>query len=112
MKYRPITDLTDDEVKQIVNEIYEPDSFIKIVRKTDYDEILVIVCDSDGWREHIHLRDPFKHGYGFQYDNCTYDYDYDEHEKMFEQFCIAKGVCHLLKNNPYLEAENEIQTNN
>ena len=118
MKYRPITDLTDDEVKQIVDEIFKPKRIFKITRRKRAKEIEVSIktdwCfyDDDGKKkvyedtEYVTLKDPFLTNGGIETDKNTYDFDSAKHDFMFKQFCLAKGVCCLLKDNPYMEAEN------
>ena len=116
MKYKPITDLTDDEVRQIVTEIIKPIKISRIVRRKRAKEIEVSVktdwsyTDDYGRKriytttEYVTLKDPFCTDGGIEIDKNTYDFDSAKHNFMFKQFCLAKGVCHLLKDNPYLEA--------
>lgn len=118
MKYRPITDLSDNEVKQIVTEIFEPKKISKIIRRKRAKEIEVSIktdwsfYDDDGKEkiyedtEYVTLKDPFCVDGGIETDKNTYDFDSGKHSFLFKQFCLAKGVCYFLKNNPYLEAEN------
>lgn len=122
MKYKPITDLTDREVRRIIKDVVDPEKIGEIVRRKEEQEIEVAVKtgsfysykDSNGRRKtelatnYVILKDPFSsdedEGISFKdrYDPFTLKQYY-----QYMQFCFAKGVCGLLKDNPYLEVEDE-----
>ena len=114
MQYRKITDLTDDEIEFIVFEIYKPEKITRIIRKPRKEEVVVKVktqwhyTDDNGKdvyyldTEELILRDPFKNHDGFEYDHNTYSFNAYEEQEKFKKYCLAKGVCYLLKNNIYL----------
>jgi len=114
MQYQKITDLTDDEVRFIINEIYRPEKITRIIRKKRKEEVIVRVktrwhtTDDDGKdvyyldTEELTLKDPFRNRIGLEYDQSTYSFSFDKDQEKFKQFCLAKGICYLLKDNPYM----------
>lgn len=115
MEYKNITDLNDIEIMFIVNEVYKPEKITKIIRKIKKKEVIVTVktqwhtTDDNGKdiyyldSETLTLRDPFATEDGFGYDPNTYSFNSSEEQEKFKKYCLAKGVCYLLQNNPYLK---------
>lgn len=118
MKYRKITELTDDEIKFIVNEIYKPEKITRIIRLKREDIVRVRVktrwhtTDDDGKdiyyldSEELTFRDPFRYRNAFESDSNAYGFCYCDNYEKYKKYCLAKGVCYLLKDNPYLEVNN------
>lgn len=103
MKYRPITKLTNREITEAMNKFFDIDeNEILGIRRVDdcySSQVKVKIGLNDADAVWTALRDPF--------DSCPYFGDKKKRYQYF-QWCIAKGVCCWLKDNPYLEAENEI----
>ena len=107
MKYRDFLTLTDDEIRFIVQEIFDPVKIENIQRDAECREI---VCDitTDGWSDgetesfpimdELILREPSAMSCGI----CV-DFSIDASEKKkWRQFCIAKGCHPDFKDNPFL----------
>lgn len=107
--YRPITDLTDEEVTYIVNELLAPQSITEINRTTILNEpsieVTYTVLYGDEHEtfeapESVTLQDPFDNdGEGIASNDDTIPW---ETQVEFQKYCLAKGVCILLKKNKYL----------
>lgn len=114
IKYRKITELTYNEIKEIINDIFKPINIIGIF----YNDNSVSVAIETNWEyydsdsnkkiilineEDITLTDPFvSDGLATEFE---YSFTYDEIIR-YKKFCLAKGVCELyLTDNPYLENE-------
>ena len=103
--FRELTDLTDDEVKQIINDLFNPIS-IDDISRCGYDEILVLFTWK--WNDEI-IEDEIRMGVpnindgGLSADFTLNAKDYIR----YNQFLLAKGVNSYLKNNPYLEVHDE-----
>jgi len=117
--YKKFTDLSKDEIKQIVTDIFHPKKVTNIethkeeITCTIYtewesrDEETTLIADT------LTLRNPFKYGedaidIGFSVNGSDY--------LKLKQFCFAKGIFHenWVKDNPYLQEEEksiERQTN-
>ena len=114
MKYRKITELTDDEIKFIVDKICKPEKICRIIRYKRKQEVVVKIKtewhseDENGKdeitydTEYVTLTDPFIKD-GYEPDSNTYDFRYWDNQNEFKKFCLAKGVCEYLKDNEYLE---------
>lgn len=101
LKYRKLTDLTDEEIKFAINDIIHPESIGEIVRDGEYDTIDIDVTTDWGedgeallvedtlTLEHNTIRTPW--------------YSHDNEDFRWKQFLLAKGCNRLLKDNPYLE---------
>ena len=116
MEYREFLSLTDDEVKQIVTDIFSAKKVKNIKRSKKWDEITCKIytewetTDDDGKEvvelipDELTLCDPFKYGEDalqvqFQLNSSDYI--------QLKQFCIAKGILpDWVKNNPYIKKEN------
>ena len=105
-RFRQITDLTDDEIKQIITDLFKPIRIKEIDRWYTYQEVDVsFVWDWDGEKitDTVKLTAP-------TVDNCGIDADFsvnpDDCDK-YNKFLLAKGVNPLLQDNPYLEIVNE-----
>lgn len=105
MKYKPITDITDQEIEQLWKDIFQINKITFVKRKVDREE--VIVGFETTW------------GMGTEEDPCFdvedevtmwsdtfYPPDFQiEEEKVFyqyKQFMIAKGYSEYWKDNPYV----------
>ena len=103
LKYRKLTDLTDEEIKFAINDIIYPESIGEIERDTEYDTIDVDVTTDWGEGGEVSLVE----------DTLTLDhntihtpwYSYGNEDLRWKQFLLAKGCNRLLKDNPYLEVE-------
>ena len=116
MEYREFLSLTNDEVKQIVTDIFAPKKVTNIKRSKKWDEITCKIytewesTDDDGKKvvelipDELTLRDPFRYKQNalpVQFQLKTSDYI------QLKQFCIAKGILpDWVKNNPYKKEEN------
>ena len=112
MKYREFLSLTDDEIRQIVTDIFHPKKITCIKRNKTFQEITCKIymewgdpADEDGiytMADTLTLKDPFKNLSGaISVDFSVLGEDYHR----FKQFCFAKGISPWLKDNPYLETE-------
>ena len=114
MEYREFMSLTDDEIRQIVTDIFAPEK-ITCIQKHKRSE--TITCkiykkwgsadDEDGiltMADTIELREPF-----INLCNCiSVDFSLQpEAFRKYRQFCLAKGICPWLKDNPYLDEPGE-----
>jgi hypothetical protein len=105
-KYRPITDLTDDEIRFIVTEIFNPLEISDIRR--DEDAHCVSVTIKTEWTddESVYTIDDDVDLYEPNYGPCRIraDFGIDSSDILaLNQFCLARGCHPLLENNPYLE---------
>lgn len=106
-KYRRIIDLTDEEIRFIINDIFDPKVIENIQRDVVEDRI---TCDitTDGWNDgetayamtdELSLSMPSAVHSGIEIDFSVNP----EEILKWKQFCIAKGCNTLFKNNPYIE---------
>ncbi len=115
---RKFTDLTKDEIKFIVNEIFSPKKITNIkVHKKD-DEISCTIytewhtTDDDGKDvidvipDEIELRNPFDYGENAIW--AQFSLNHEDYSKL-KSFCYAKGIygasIEWLTNNPYMNMQ-------
>jgi len=113
-------DLTNEEVKQIVTDIFSCERVTNIKRDRKYDEITCniytewhstndkgedeydVVCDE------LTLKNPFD--YGEDAIHVDFSVRWDDY-KQLKQFCFAKGIygreIDFLFDNPYMEEKEE-----
>ena len=101
-RFRLITDLQDEEIRQVIKDLFNPIKIKEIDRWYTYQEVDVsFVWDWDGEKitDTVKLTVP-------TIDNCGIDADFsvnpDDCDK-YNKFLLAKGVNPLLQDNPYLE---------
>lgn len=113
MEYREFLSLTDEEVKQIVTDIFAAKKVMNIKRSKKWDEITCKIytewetTDDDGKEvielipDELTMCDPFKYNeealhVNFQLKSSDYI--------QLKQFCIAKGILpDWVKDNPYMK---------
>ena len=108
LKYRKFLDLTDDEIKFILTDIFHPVKIENINRSAAWDEITADIT-TDGWddfnggsrqmTDEITLSIPQTNNCGIQ---VNFSLDKEDILK-WKQFLLAKGCNYLLKDNPYLD---------
>ena len=112
IKYRKFVSMTDDEVRQIVTDIFHPKKItcIKLFffNDTATTEIYTEQNDEDAKNgkglitDMLTLRDPF------EWEGSSISTDFQKRGEDFvklKQFCLAKGMFRYLKDNPYLTEE-------
>ena len=116
-KKKSICDVTDYEIKQIVDDMFKTEK-ITCIRRHKRDDYVTCniyykwTCQDDGHDDstiscdEIELRDPDIAGWEAVYSS-GYPTDSSDVD-LLQQFCIAKGIIpEWLRNNPYLkEASN------
>lgn len=115
---RKFTDLSKDEIRQIVSDIFHPKKITNIETHKRDEEITCTIYtewesyDDDGKLEIdlipdiLILRNPFEYG-----DNAIhvgFSVGYNDYLKL-KQFCFAKGIFHedWVNDNPYLPKEDK-----
>lgn len=104
LKYREFLSLTDEEVRFILNEIFQPVKVENIKRDKEWNEITAEMT-TDGWGieedndETTEITDTIE----LTVDGMNVDFSLtDENVLKYQQFLLAKGCDERLKNNPYL----------
>ncbi len=108
------TDLTDEEVRQIVTDMFSPKKITNIKRSKRRDEITCTIYTEwasyeagreviDTIADEIELRNPFDYGKDAIWAQFNV---VDEDYTKLKQFCFAKGIygaaIKWLLNNPYM----------
>lgn len=99
--FRLITQLTDDEVKQIINDMFKPTKIIEISRDTTHQEVYVTfesIWGNDIVVDSVTLTMPSGDDNGIRADFSLNGEDY----LLYNQFLLAKGVNRYFRDNPYL----------
>ncbi len=113
MKYREFLSLTNDEIKQIVTDIFATKKVTNIRRSKKWDEITCTIhtewesTDDDGKEvvklipDELTLCDPFR--YGKDALHVQFQLRMSDYIKL-KQFCVAKGILpDWVKDNPYMK---------
>lgn len=111
-KYRDFMDITDDEIRQIVTDIFKPKKISCIKRSKKWEEITCkiytewepdegetkpdIICDE------LTIRDPWVNSSKSLEINFSVK---AEDILLLKKFCFAKGICPYLKENQYIKEE-------
>ncbi len=115
---RKFTDLSKDEIRQIVSDIFQPKKITNIeTHKRDEEITCTIYTEWESYDDNgnpeidlisdqLTLRNPFEYG-----DNAIhvgFSVRYDDYLKL-KQFCFAKGIFHedWVNDNPYLPKEDK-----
>ena len=120
MKARNLLDLTNEEVKQIVTDIFSCKKVTNIKRDKKYDEITCNIYtewhsvndkgedEYDTVCDELTLKNPFD--YGEDAIHVDFSVRRDDYKKL-KQFCFAKGIygqeIDFLFDNPYIEEKVE-----
>ena len=108
MKYRPITELTNEEIEFIVNEIFAPKEIENIERDEENHRISVDIGTEWGdENESFDITDTVEL-YEPCWNSCLISVDFSislKDELKWEQYCASKGCYPLFKNNPYLSKD-------
>ncbi len=109
MQYREFLSLTDEEIRQIVTDIFEPKKISCIQRHKRGEYISCKIYTEWFWdnesssqivADTLELRDPFKNGSSAIHVDFSLDpEDYD----ILKKFCFAKGIVPWAQDNPYLK---------
>lgn len=106
MKYRKLTDLTDEEVKFIVNEIVKPEKILLIERNLESNYITVLEIqkwqfeDDDGSISFYEDEDELM----LYESKLQADFSLTLEEKhLYLQYLLSKGCNYLFKDNPYIQ---------
>ncbi|WP_281740651.1 hypothetical protein [Holdemanella biformis] len=103
MQYREFLDLTDDEIKQIVTDIFAPVKIENIKRYKKWNSFTVDIT-TDGWGDGEGGTMEITDNIELTMDDISVDFHVEpEDEWKWKQFLLAKGCNELLKDNPYLE---------
>ncbi len=115
---KKLTDLSEKEIRQIVQDMFSPQEITNIVYDKEFDQIHCTIKAEfetldDGKRvvftasEDILLSNPFDSGE----DSILEDDDIVPYKErlMFKQFCFVKGIYEtdVITNNPYLQEEED-----
>lgn len=101
LKYRKLTDLTDEEIKFAINDIIQSVYIGEIKRDYKWDTIDVDVTID--WGEDG-KEDLITDTITLHYDKLSVPwYDHGNDNYKWRQFLLAKGCNELLNDNPYLE---------
>ena len=108
IKYREFLDLTDEEIRFILTEIFHPVSIGNIERDKEWNEFTVEMT-TGGWddgeggefeiEDEITLKMPTSRSCGLEVDFSLNSED----DLKWRQFLLAKGCDYRLKDNPYIE---------
>lgn len=101
LKYREFLDLTDEEIKFILTEIFNPVKIDNIQRDKDFDEITAEIT-TGGWDDG---EDTFEVTDEITLSMTGMEVDFSlcaEDKLKWRQFLLAKGCDYRLKDNPYL----------
>ena len=106
---RSFMDLTEQEVREIVTDMFCPKKITCFKKKANFFKMKVYVewetYDDDGKLvkrtigDDLELRDPWKYGT----DSVGVEYAEPQDTYKLKQFCFAKGICSFARNNPYLK---------
>lgn len=102
LKYRPITDLTDEEVTDIIRRLFSPTSIVSIDRRDTLSGVGISVRFRDECDDlcKVLLCDPFEDETdGIFSGDCEI---FGQRKSLYKKYCLAKGVCIYLKENPFL----------
>lgn len=105
--FRLINQLTDDEIKQIINDMFKPTKIIAISRDGSYPEVYVTfewLWGDDVLIDTVTLTMPNADDDGIKADFSLNAEDY----LLYNQFLLAKGVNKYLHNNPYLMEKKDV----
>lgn len=100
LKYRKLTDLTDEEIRTIVTDLFDPVEIGTIQRNSKYETIAVEITTA-GWGEDADMEiteEVELTTEQFFADMATNDEDLFR----YQQFLLAKGCDIRLKSNPYM----------
>lgn len=104
LKYREFLSLTDEEVRFILNEIFQPVKVENIKRDKEWNEITAEMT-TDGWGveedsdETTEITDVIE----LTVDGMNVDFSLTSEDILkYQQFLLAKGCDIRLKNNPYM----------
>jgi len=104
MKYKPITDMTDQEIEFLWKDIFQINKIISIERNIEENEIEVSFettwgdgTDDDPYFEMEDTITMYSDGFS------NVDFSINEEDKLkYRQYMIAKGYSMYWKNNPYV----------
>ena len=108
IQYREFLSLTDEEIKFILTEMFNPTKIENIERDKEWNEITVEIT-TGGWdngeegefemEDVITLKMPTNYSCGLEVDFSLTSED----KLKWSQFLLAKGCDYRLKDNPYME---------
>ena len=108
LQYREFLSLTDEEIKFILTEMFNPTKIVNIERDKEWNKITVEMT-TGGWddgeggefeiEDRITLKMPTVYDCGLEVDFSLTSED----KLKWEQFLLAKGCDYRLKDNPYME---------
>lgn len=108
LQYREFLSLTDEEIKFILTEMFNPTKIENIERDKEWNKITVEMT-TGGWDDgeggEFEIEDIITLKMPTVYD-CGLEVDFSltsEDKLKWEQFLLAKGCDYRLKDNPYME---------
>lgn len=108
LQYREFLSLTDEEIKFILTEMFNPTKIVNIERDKEWNKITVEMT-TGGWDDgeggEFEIEDVITLKMPTVYD-CGLEVDFSltsEDKLKWEQFLLAKGCDYRLKDNPYME---------
>ena len=108
LQYREFLSLTDEEIKFILTEMFNPTKIENIERDKEWNKITVEMTTGgwdDGEGREFEIEDIITLKMPTVYD-CGLEVDFSltsEDKLKWEQFLLAKGCDYRLKDNPYME---------
>ena len=103
MKYREFLDLTDDEIRKIVTDIFHPVKIENIKRYKKWNNFTIDIT-TDGWGDGEGGTMEITDNIELTMDDISVDFHVEPEDKWkWQQFLLAKGCNKLLKDNPYLD---------
>ncbi|EGN45333.1 hypothetical protein [Mediterraneibacter gnavus] len=108
LQYREFLSLTDEEIKFILTEMFNPTKIVNIERDKEWNKITVEMT-TGGWDDgeggEFEIEDIITLKMPTVYD-CGLEVDFSltsEDKLKWEQFLLAKGCDYRLKDNSYME---------
>lgn len=112
-EYRDFLSLTEEEIKFILTELFHPIKIENIFRSEDFNEIYAdittdgwLISDDNGNEAATELTDTIILRQNDLYVDFSTNYD---DLLKYKQWLFSKGVCELLKDNPYLKNVDKLE---
>ena len=108
-KYREFTSLTDEEIEYILTYLFHPIKIENIQRNEFFNEIYVNIT-TGGWStgkydENGHeILEEIEDAIILRPEQIIADFSIEpEEEILYKKYLFSKGICKLLKDNPFLD---------